>query len=67
MVGEPYVNIKLIADLKHLTKNKRKESSEAGKFKVTASVKRVLKKLKLKQLEESFNIPVPANYIVSVD
>lgn len=48
VVGEPYVNIKVITDLKHLTKNKRKDSSDACKFKLTASVKRVLKKLKLK-------------------
>ncbi len=46
-MGEPYVNIKVITDLKNLTKNKRKVNSDAVKFKLTASVKRVLNKLKM--------------------
>jgi len=64
-VGEPYVNIKVITDLKNLTKNKRKVNSDAVNFKLTARVKRVLNKLKMQQLGES--LPASANYVVSVD
>ena len=58
-MGEPYVNIKVITDLKNLTKNKRKVYSDAVKFKLTTSVKRVLNKLKMQQLGES--LPASAN------
>ena len=62
-MGEPYVNIKVITDLKNLTKNKRRVNPDAAKFKLSASLKRVLNKLNMQRLGES----LPANFVISVD